>query len=81
MLVVPLTSFHQLAAVTVGNYCSGVVKLDVFHLFSLCVVFFCQMITSDIASLQRNHSNMLAKIDEYKRRQLELSHRVLQVRS
>ena len=39
------------------------------------------MITSDIASLQRNHSNMLAKIDEYKRRQLELSHRVLQVRS
>ena len=38
-----------------------------------------QVITQDVAGLQRDHSNMLSKIEQYKRKQLELSHRVLQV--
>ncbi|KAK2149457.1 hypothetical protein LSH36_451g01007 [Paralvinella palmiformis] len=36
-------------------------------------------IASDMASLQRNHGDMLSKIEECKRRYLDLSHRVLQV--
>jgi hypothetical protein len=39
------------------------------------------MITQEIASLQHRQSDMLAKIEKYKRRQLELGHRVLKVRS
>ena len=38
-----------------------------------------QLITSDIASLRHNVADMLAKIDQYKRTQLLLSHRVLKV--
>ena len=37
------------------------------------------MIQQDISKLQQNHTDQLAKIDQYKRKFLELSHRVLQV--
>ncbi len=39
-----------------------------------------QVIQQDISKLQQNHTDQLAKIDQYKRKFLELSHRVLQVR-
>ena len=37
------------------------------------------MIQQDISKLQQNHTDQLAKIDQCKRKFLELSHRVLQV--
>ena len=38
-----------------------------------------QIITQEIATLQHKQSDMVAKIEECKRRQLELGHRVLKV--
>ena len=38
-----------------------------------------QIITADIADLQRKHSNMMSRTEQYKRKHLELGHRVLQV--
>ncbi|KAK2172361.1 hypothetical protein NP493_969g00036 [Ridgeia piscesae] len=37
------------------------------------------IITEDIGALQKNQTSMVSKIEEYKRRHLELGHRVLQV--
>lgn len=37
------------------------------------------LIAQDLTEFQNKRSNMLAKLDEYKRKQLELSHRLLQV--
>ncbi|CAH1776827.1 unnamed protein product [Owenia fusiformis] len=37
------------------------------------------MIAKDISDLQRSHTNMVAKTEQYKRKHLELGHRVLQV--
>ena len=41
----------------------------------LCV----QVIAGDLGQLQTQHSQTLAKLDDYKRKHLELSHRLLKV--
>lgn len=44
------------------------------------VAFNClQIISQDISKLQSKQTDMLAKIEQYKRKHLELSHKVLQV--
>ena len=55
-------------AVNFNNSCPCVISL-----------FFLQIITEDIGALQKNQTSMVSKIEEYKRRHLELGHRVLQV--
>ncbi len=45
----------------------------------LTIDFNFQVISDDIKKLQQNHTDQLAKIEQYKRKFLELSHRVLQV--
>ena len=44
----------------------------------ICVVYL-QLVAEDLSAFQTKQSNMLAKLDEYKRKHLELSHRLLQV--
>lgn len=39
-----------------------------------------QIISSDISELQKNQATTVAKIAQYKRKLMDLSHRVLQVR-
>jgi len=39
-----------------------------------------QLVASDIATLQRNQSDIVAKTEQYKRNQLLLGHRILRVR-
>lgn len=43
---------------------------------SLCML---QLISEDLESLQQKQVNMLAKLEEYKRKHIQLSHRLLQV--
>ena len=38
-----------------------------------------QVIASDLSSLQTQHSTMLSKLEDYKRKDLELGHRLLKV--
>lgn len=40
---------------------------------------FMQLISEDLESLQQKQVNMLAKLEEYKRKHIQLSHRLLQV--
>lgn len=41
--------------------------------------FCCQILSDDITTLQQKHTETLTKLTEYKRRFLDLSHRVLKV--
>lgn len=41
--------------------------------------FFLQIISNDISELQKNQATTVAKIVQYKRKLMDLSHRVLQV--
>jgi len=38
-----------------------------------------QLIASDVATLQRNQADVVAKTEQYKRNQLLLGHRILRV--
>lgn len=40
-----------------------------------------QIISNDISELQKNQATAVAKIVQYKRKLMDLSHRVLQVRA
>lgn len=48
-------------------------------LFTLNRVFFSQLISEEIAELQHNHATTMAKLAQFKRKHLELSHRILEV--
>lgn len=41
--------------------------------------FFFQLISEEIAELQHNHATTMAKLAQFKRKHLELSHRILEV--
>ena len=43
-----------------------------------CIIY--QIIANDISELQKNQATTVAKIAQYKRKLMDLSHRVLQVR-
>ena len=49
-----------------------------FHLFTSALISQ-QIISNDISELQKNQSITVAKIAQYKRKLMDLSHRVLQV--
>lgn len=52
-------------------------SLNEMSLFSAFVHF--QIISNDISELQKNQATTVAKIAQYKRKLMDLSHRVLQV--
>ena len=47
--------------------------------FTLGSLFFLQLISEEIADLRHNHATTMAKLAQFKRKHLELSHRILEV--
>lgn len=47
--------------------------------FTLGSLFFFQLISEEIADLRHNHATTMAKLAQFKRKHLELSHRILEV--
>ena len=52
--------------------------IELSYLIRICLCCF-QILSDDITTLQQKHTETLTKLTEYKRRFLDLSHRVLKV--
>ena len=57
-----------------------VVIIIIIYLFIIVIFFFWQLISEEIAELQHNHATTMAKLAQFKRKHLELSHSILEVK-
>ena len=62
-------------------YVHELVNIVNANLYLCVIVVYVQLIASELATLQRTQEDGVAKTEQYKRKLLELGHRVLKVHS
>ena len=60
-------------------YITGNKVMQLYMYWFVYYCFYLQIVSEEVVELQRNHATTMSKLAQFKRRHLELSHRVLEV--
>ena len=59
---------------------SLLLNIKIIIIIYFLFIYFLQLISEEIAELQHNHATTMAKLAQFKRKHLELSHSILEVK-